>query len=105
MEKQFNQKPDRTTLFRAEQGKHWPDSDVLTALLGIIGGQLNDLVWILGHPAASELDGCRLAEAWLRDHGAASDVETVIQAQSRPDAEEIADELEELAKRIRAGRE
>lgn len=105
MKKQFDQTPDRSTLYRAERGEHWPDSDVLTALLGIIGGRLDDLVWILSNPAASEVEGCQLAETWIREHGAAADVETVMRAQSRPDAEEIAEELEELAKKIRAGYE
>jgi transcriptional regulator with XRE-family HTH domain len=105
MKTQFEQDPDRSTLYRIEQGRHWPGSDVLTALLGIIGGQVDDLVWLLSHRDAPELEGCQLAEAWLRKHGAASDIETVIRAQSRPDAEEIAEELEELARKIRAGLE
>lgn len=105
IERQFGQKPDRSTLYRAEKGEHWPDGDFLTALLGIIGGQLDDLIWIRRHQSASELEGCQLAETWLREHGAIIDVEAVVQAQSRPDAEEIAGELEELAKRIRAGYE
>ena len=105
IEKQFNQKIDRSTLYRIEKGGHWPDSDFLTALLGIIGGDLDDLIWLLQHGNASELEGCQLAETWLRDHGTATDVEVVMQARSRPDAEEIAEELEELARKIRAGRE
>lgn len=105
IEKQFNQKTDRSTLYRVEKGEHWPDSDFLTALLGIIGGDLDDLVWLLQHRNASELEGCQLAETWLREHGTAADVEVVVQARSRPDAEEIAEELEELARRIRAGHE
>lgn len=104
IENQFGQKIDRSTLYRVEKGEHWPDSDFLTALLGIIGGRLDDLVWILRHNTASEVEGCKLAETWLREHGVMADVETIMQARLRPDAEEIADELEELAKKIRAGR-
>lgn len=105
LESQFNQRADRSTLFRAERGDHWPDSDFLTALLGIVGGHLDDLVWIRLHNDASETEGCQLAEAWIRKYGTTADAEAVIQAQSRPDAQEIAEELEELAKKIRAGRE
>jgi transcriptional regulator with XRE-family HTH domain len=103
LEIQFDQRADRTRLFRVERGDHWPESDFLTALLGIIGGHLDDLIWIRGHRDASELDGCALAEGWVYKYGTAADAEAVIQAQSRPDAEEIAEELEELAKKIRAG--
>lgn len=102
---QFGQSADRSTLYRAEKGEHWPDGDFLTALMGIIGGRIEDLIWIRRNQNATELDGCRLAEAWVREHGKPADVETVVRAQSRTDAVEIADELEELAKRIRAGRE
>lgn len=105
MEKQYGDSVDRSTLYRAEKGQSWPDSDFLTALMGIIGGRLEDLIWIRGHPDAQELDGCDLAEKWVHEFGRPPDVVTVVQAQSRADADEIADELEELAKKIRSGRE
>ena len=104
IESRFGQTPDRSTYYRVEKGRHWPESDFLTALLGIIGGRLEDLVWFLDHHDAPELEGCQMAEAWLREYGETIDVETVVQAQLSPDAEEIAEELEELAKKIRAGR-
>ena len=105
LEEQFGQAIDRSTLYRAEKGRSWPDSDFLTALLGIIGGRLDDLVWIRRNTNATEMDGYQLAEAWIREYGKTADVEVVVRAQSRADANEIADELEELAKKIRSGRE
>ena len=80
-------------------------ADRSTFLMGVIGGRIEDLIWIRRNQNATELDGYRLAEAWVCEHGKPADVETVVRAQSRTDAVEIADELEELAKRIRAGRE
>lgn len=107
IEKEFGEKRtrDRSSYYRLEKGEHWPDSDFLTALLGVIGGQVEDLVYFLGNPKAEELEGCERADAWLRDHGKPADITTIVQAQSRPDAEEIAEELEELARKIRAGLE
>jgi transcriptional regulator with XRE-family HTH domain len=105
MEKLYGDAVDRSTLYRAERGQSWPDSDFLTALLGIIGGRIEDLVWIRLHPNAQDLDGYDLAEKWVLKFGTPADAATVVQARSRADADEIADELEDLARKIRSGRE
>lgn len=105
LEDQFGEGVDRSTLYRAEKGKSWPESDFLTALLSIIGGRLDDLIWIRKNPSAQEIDGYNLAEVWVREYGTAADVSTIVRAQSLADAIEIADELEELARKIRSGRE
>ena len=87
MEKRYGDSVDRSTLYRAERGQSWPDSDFLTALLGIIGGRLEDLIWIRDHPNAQDLDGYNLAETWVREFGSPADAATVVQAQSRADAD------------------
>lgn len=102
---QFDMDLDRSTLYRAETGAAWPDGDKLTALLGVIGGQLEDLVWIRKNADAKEVEGVARAEQWLRESSKPESVNVIVQARSRADATEIADELEELAKRIRSGRE
>lgn len=71
LDTQFGQKADRSTLYRAERGEHWPDGDLLTALLGVIGGRLEDLIWIRRNQDATELDGYNLAQKWLTEFGSA----------------------------------
>lgn len=95
---------NRSTLRRAESGKAWPESDILIGILGVVGGTLEDLVWIRQNPYADDLDSINRAEEWIRKYGKAESAEEVIQANSQDDAAELADELEALAKRVRAGR-
>lgn len=96
---------DRSTLYRAEQGKNWPEGDLLTALMDILGGRLEDLAWLQKHKQVSETKGIDLAESWLRERGAKTDIDTIVEARSRADADELARELEELARKIRTSRE
>ena len=96
--------PDRSTIRRAERGVTWPDSGILTAFMGIVGGSMDDLVWIRSNPDASVKDGVERAETWLRNYGKAEDVEAIIEASSEIDADEIAADLEELAQRVRGGK-
>lgn len=102
---QYKMTVDRSTLYRAEKGLAWPEGDILTGLLGIVGGQLEDLVWFRENNTASVAEGISRAEAWLQTYSKHESVVTIMQARTREDADEIAEELEELAKRIRSGRE
>lgn len=104
LEKRFEKAPDRTKLYRAERGEHWPEGDFLTAVLDELGGRVSDIGWIQSHPKASEAEGVALAEGWLRERASPEAYRTILDAAQGPDADEIAAELEELARRVRGAR-
>lgn len=96
---------DRSTLYRAEQGRSWPEGDLLAALMDVLGGRIEDLGYLQRHPESTAATGAELADKWIAERGAKPDVDTLSEARTRVDAEELASDLEELAKRIRAGLE
>lgn len=57
---------DRSRLWRAENGVHWPDSDYLSALVDILGGSGDDIAWIQSHADATAKDGQALALAAMQ---------------------------------------
>jgi len=103
LEKRFEKLPDRTKLYRVEKGEHWPDGDFLTALLDELGGRVPDVGWIQSHPKANEAQGVALAEQWLKERATPEAYRTIMEVAQGPDADEIATELEELARRVRGG--
>jgi transcriptional regulator with XRE-family HTH domain len=56
---------DQTRLWRAENGKSWPEGDFLVALLDIIGADLSDVAWIQQHPEANASEGESRAQSIL----------------------------------------
>lgn len=105
MDREFGQDPDRSTLYRAEEGIAWPKGDNLVPLLGVIGGSIEDLVWIWQHPNATAVEGYERAQKWISEHANGQNVAALNGARSRSDAEEIANDLEELARKVRGGLE
>lgn len=67
LSKRLGKKVDHSRLWRAEQGDagRWPDGDFLTALLDVIGGDLEDIRWIQLHPDAEPVEGERRARERL----------------------------------------
>lgn len=56
---------DQTRLWRAENGKGWPDGDFLVALLAILQGSLQDVDWLQTHPDATKENAESLAKQRL----------------------------------------
>lgn len=63
LSERLGKKVDHSRLWRAEQGNagRWPDGDFLTALLDVIGADLEDIRWIQMHPDAEAIEGERRA--------------------------------------------
>lgn len=58
---------DQTRLWRAENGKGWPEGEFLVALLDILQGSLADVAWIQQHPDAQPAEGIERANSILSE--------------------------------------
>ncbi len=83
-----------------ETAKQTPSADILARALQILGGNPADVQRLFIEGETVE-DGRRTAEAWLMARTSPEDMATLANAKARPDADRIAAELEELARRIR----
>lgn len=62
---------DPSTIYRIEVGTQMPGGELLAALIGVLGGRIEDVIWCVQNPTATAEEGRHRALATL-----ASEIET-----------------------------
>lgn len=92
-------------IVRIEQGEQDTRGSLLLAIVRALGASADVVTDLILSEGDSAEIGRATAQRWLAERGDAADVATIIDARARPDATAIADQLDELARRIRLGLE